>query len=124
MPALAISWLVLGCNGRPNGTAGPNDDDGDGGGSPGGSGRIEVTVAVTASPPGASYVVTISNGQKRTVGPNETAAFTTSRTGTHEVAISSVPSACTLAEQNPQIITVHQSETVAVGFSITCPAQQ
>ena len=113
---ILLLLLLSACNGRPNGTLDPVDHNEPP--STEGFGRIQVTVVGGSA--GAGYIVTISNGQKRTVGPNETATFTTVRTGTHEIAIAGVPSYCTLAEQNPQVITLRRSETISVGFSVAC----
>ena len=86
-----------------------------------GFGYIEVSVATASPPAGAMYTITISNGQKRTTDPNSSVSFTTKRTGTHEIAISSVPAACTLAGSDLVTVNVGPFEHVNVGFSINCP---
>lgn len=116
--ALLGVWSCGGVNATAS-TFEPGDDDDPQ--IPAGSGFIEVSVATTNPPPGVLYVVAISNGQKQTTAPNATLNFTTTRTGTHEIVISSVPAVCTLAGTNPVAVSVRPLEHVSVGFSITCP---
>lgn len=111
---------VLACSGV-NGDAGNIRDPNDPGiEPPEGSGFIEVTVATTNPVANTSYTVTISNGQKQTAGANATLTFTTKRTGTHEISLSSVPAGCVVAGDNPIVVDVRRSEHVDVAFSVTC----
>ncbi len=111
----------LACSGV-NGDAGHvRDPNGPGIEPPQGPGFIQVSVSTANPEANTSYTVTISNGQKQTAGPNSTLSFTTIRTGTHEISLSSVPADCTVAGNNPIVVDVSLSQHVSVEFSVTCP---
>src|SRR5262245_42290137 len=106
----------LGCSGV-NGDAGNIRHPTDPGGDPvDATATIRVAAATSNPPAGASYTVTISNGQKQTIDPNGSVSFTTKRTGTHEVALSSVPAECSLAGPNPVVVNLHAYQQVTVSF--------
>jgi hypothetical protein len=113
---------VLGCGGV-NGTADPVDQSGDpgNGGSTAGIGFVDVTVATINPIANTIYEVSISNGQKKTVGANAMVTFKTSRTGTHEISLSSVPATCTLSGDNPVVLDVLNQHHYYIAFTITCP---
>jgi hypothetical protein len=117
--AAALALALASCGGL-NSTI-PDDGDSPNPPPPEGFGYIEVSVTTASPPPGVMYTISISNGQKRSVEPNGSLRFTTKRTGTHEIEISSVPAACTLAGDDLVVVSVRRYEHVTVGFSISCP---
>lgn len=117
-----LAPAVLGCGGV-NGTADPVEETGGpgDGGSTAGIGFVDVTVATTNPVANTSYEVSISNGQKKTVAANAMVSFKTSRTGTHEISLSSVPAKCTLSGDNPVVLDVLNQHHYYIDFAITCP---
>ncbi|MGE0352191.1 MAG: hypothetical protein AB7I33_02860 [Gemmatimonadales bacterium] len=84
-------------------------------------GRIHVAVNTIGDiAPGTEYTVSISNGRKTLLEPNDSVTFQTTRTGLHEVALNGIPRWCVVNDGDYRQIQVHQSETVPVQFSITC----
>jgi hypothetical protein len=124
--AILLIPAALACSGHSGNTSftGDSGDQGNGA-STEGSGYIDVTVS-TQNPVATSttYLVSISNGQKKSVDANGSVSFKTNRTGTFEVTISSVPAACTLSGDNPVVVSVRRLHHHAVTFTITCPGSQ
>ncbi|MEO8295631.1 MAG: hypothetical protein ABI613_08965 [Gemmatimonadota bacterium] len=124
--ALLVTILaagLLGCGGT-NGIYGV-DHQGEGDNdSPAGSGIIEVTVSTSGGSAAIQYTLSISNGNKYTLGANDSLTYHTRRLGTHEVQIDPIPSTCSLTAANPSVVTIRQSETVHVDFVIICGGSQ
>ena len=114
---IAAGLACSGVNGDASSIRNPNEPGIE---PPAGSGFIQVTVATTNPAANTLYTVTISNGQKQTAGANTTLNFSTTRTGTHEISLSSAPAGCVVAGDNPIVVNVHDREHVNVGFSVTC----
>lgn len=117
-----LASAALGCGGV-NGTADPVEESGDPGtgGSTSGTGFVDVTVATTNPIANTTYEVSISNGQKKAVAANAMVTFKTSRTGTHEISLSSIPAPCTLSGDNPVVVDVANQHHYSITFAVACP---
>jgi len=85
-----------------------------------GSGSLTVTTTTTGSnPPPNGYTVTIDGTSSQPIATNGSVTFT-GPAGDHPVALSGVPSNCTVSGANPRTVTVPADGTPMTSFSVTC----
>ena len=108
LSALAVVAALAAC-GDDNGT-GPNTGS--------------VTVSVTSTGAGVSsagYVVTVDNGDGQDVAANGDISISVNA-GSHSVALTNLPSNCSVSGNNPVTVDVTAGQDVEVDFAVTCVA--
>ena len=84
---------------------------------------IGVTIATTGTaldPDG--YSLSLDGGAGQVIGINASRTLSSVSPGNHSVALTGVPSNCTIAEANPHQVTVSAGGQALVSFTVTCPA--
>ncbi len=89
----------------------------------GGKGSIEVKTATTGAdldPDG--YTVTLNGGSAKQIGVNSTVTYSRLSAGEYQVALSGVASNCTVAGENPRMVSVSANSTSRTTFEVSCTA--
>src|SRR5207302_1728835 len=84
----------------------------------------DLTVTTSTSGPNApsSYTVTVDGSQSKSIAASGNVSYGGLATGSHTVQLNGVPSNCSVAEANPQTVTVSAGSTAQASFAITCAA--
>ena len=82
-------------------------------------GSIQVTTASTGPAP-ESYTLLLDGNAQGTVAASTTQTVPGIAAGEHAVGLADVPANCSVAESNPQAVTVTMGGTASVTFTITC----
>ena len=87
-------------------------------------GQLRVT-AHTTGPTGAvvSYTVTVEGITEHPVPVNGTVTLSAIDPGSHAVELSGIPAGCTVAGDNPRLVTMPKGGTASTTFEITCVAE-
>jgi len=90
--------------------------------SPPATGSLTVTTMTTGSNLPAGYTLTLDTGQSGTIGANASVTAAGIPAGDRTLTLSGVPSNCTLASPNPQIVAITAGATTRASFAISCAA--
>ena len=90
--------------------------------SPPATGSLTVTTTTTGSNLPAGYTLTLDTGQSGTIGANASVTAAGIPAGDRTLTLSGVPSNCTLASPNPQIVAITAGATTRASFAISCAA--
>ena len=82
-------------------------------------GNIQVTTTSTGPAP-ESYTLLLDGTPQGTVGASTTQTMASIAAGDHAVGLADVPANCSVAESNPQPVTVIMGGTASVTFTIAC----
>ncbi|HVQ47801.1 MAG TPA: hypothetical protein VMS62_13315 [Gemmatimonadales bacterium] len=82
-------------------------------------GSIQVTTASTGPAP-ESYTLLLDGTAQGTIAASTTQTVPSIAAGEHAVGLADVPANCSVAESNPQPVTVIMGGTASVTFTITC----
>jgi TolB protein len=82
-------------------------------------GSIQVTTTSTGPAP-ESYTLLLDGAAQGSVGPSATQTLANIAAGPHAVGLAEVPGNCTVAETNPQSVTVTMGATASVTFTVVC----
>jgi Tol biopolymer transport system component len=91
--------------------------------TPAGMGAIRVSVTTTGdghSLDGNGYVVVVDQSGARPIGINNSLVVEGVLSGSHTLRLDGIAPNCTLAGENPRIVSVSENQTVEVAFSILC----
>jgi len=86
------------------------------------AGDLTVTATTTASSLPTGYTVTVDGSLSQPIAANGSVTFTSLTAGNHSVALSGVPTSCTVNEANPQMANVPAGGTASMAFTVTCAA--
>src|SRR5690349_5212141 len=87
------------------------------------TGSVTVTASTTdSSLPTADYSASIDGGTGQAIHPTGNVTFTGVSAGSHTVALSGVPTNCTVTGGASQTVTVIANQTATTPFAITCTA--
>ena len=86
------------------------------------TGSLTVTTTTTGSSVPAGYTLTLDTGQSGTIGANASVTAAGIPAGDRTLTLSGVPSNCTLASPNPQIVAITAGATTRASFAISCAA--
>ncbi|HVH09238.1 MAG TPA: PKD domain-containing protein, partial [Gemmatimonadales bacterium] len=72
--------------------------------------------------PTGNYTVTVDGNAatSQSIAPNGSVTFTSLTATSHSVALSGVPSSCTVTSANPQTVTVPAGGTATASFTVNC----
>ena len=87
------------------------------------TGNLTVSTSTTGSNlPSGGYTVTVDGGASQSIGTNSSVTFTGLSAGSHAVALSGVPSNCSVSGGTSQTVSVPAGGTASTSFSVTCAA--
>ncbi|HEY6157900.1 MAG TPA: PKD domain-containing protein [Gemmatimonadales bacterium] len=86
------------------------------------TGSLTVSTSTTGSSQPSGYTVTVDGGSSKSVGVNDNVTYTGLTAANHTVQLNGVPANCSVAEANPQTVTVTAGGTAQASFTITCTA--
>jgi len=86
------------------------------------AGDLTVTATTTGSSLPTGYTVTVDGSLSQPIAANGSVTFTSLTAGNHSVALSGVPTSCTVNEANPQMANVPAGGTASMAFTVTCAA--
>ena len=86
------------------------------------AGDLTVSATTTGSSLSTGYTVTVDGSFNHSIGVNASVTFAYVAAGKHTVALSGVPSNCSVSTANPQTVTVLGGGTVSVLFPVACAA--
>lgn len=84
-----------------------------------------LTVVTTSSGqnvPTAEYTLTLDGTSNQLIPPNGQITFAGLPPGSHQVALSGLPTNCTLTSANPVTVTVVAGQTATITFTVNCTA--
>ena len=89
------------------------------------SGSIQVTSATTGADVDSSgYSVVVDNGNGHAIGIADSLTISGVRAGSHQVALTSVGSNCTVSPSDTQTVAVTAGMAAPVSFQVTCALRQ
>src|SRR5437763_6705815 len=86
------------------------------------TGSLTVTTSTSGPNAPSSYTVTVDGSQSKSIAASGNVSYGGLATGSHTVQLNGVPSNCSVAEANPQTVTVSAGSTAQASFAITCAA--
>src|SRR5205085_823129 len=87
------------------------------------TGNLTVSTSTTGSNlPSGGYTVTVDGGASQSIGTNSSVTFTGLSAGSHAVALSGVPSNCSVSGGTSQTVSVPAGGTASTSFSVSCAA--
>jgi len=86
------------------------------------AGDLTVTATTSGSSLPTGYTVTVDGSLSQPIAANGSVTFTSLTAGNHSVALSGVPTNCTVNEANPQMANVPAGGTASMAFTVTCAA--
>ncbi|MFL5495089.1 MAG: hypothetical protein ACJ8DC_11960 [Gemmatimonadales bacterium] len=90
-------------------------------GPPGGA--VTVTTVTTGEEPDADgYGVMVDDSPAVPAAANDAVTISGLAVGSHQVTLTGIAANCRVREDNPQAVTIVADDTVAVAFTIRCPA--
>lgn len=85
------------------------------------SGSIQVTSGTTGADVDSSgYGVVVDNGSAHAIGISDSLTISAVQAGSHQVALASVGSNCTVSPSDTQTVTVTAGSAASVSFQVTC----
>ncbi len=84
------------------------------------TGNLTVTTSTSGSNLPNGYTVTVDGSQSQSIGVNGSVTFTNLSAGSHSVALTNVPSNCTVSGSNPRMVTVPSGGTATTTFTVSC----
>jgi len=86
------------------------------------AGNLTVSATTTGSSLPTGYTVTVDGSLSQPIAANGSVTFTSLTAGNHSVALSGVPTNCTVNGANPQTANVPAGGTASMTFTVTCAA--
>ena len=90
------------------------------GAAPPPTGNLTVTTSTTGSSLPSGYTVAVDGGPGQAIGINSSVTFTGLAAGSHTVALSGVPSNCTVSGGTSQTVSVPSGGTANATFNVSC----
>src|SRR5207237_4274494 len=85
--------------------------------------NLTVSTSTTGSNlPSCGYTVTVDGGASQSIGTNSSVTFTGLSAGSHAVALSGVPSNCSVSGGTSRTVSVPAGGTASTSFSVSCAA--
>lgn len=84
------------------------------------TGNIDVTTMTSGADLPSGYSVSVDGSGTQPAGINDTVSFVDLPAGSHTVALSGVPSNCTVSGGATQPVTVTAGQTATAGYSVSC----
>jgi hypothetical protein len=86
------------------------------------TGNLTVTTSTSGENAPANYTVSLDGAAGQPIPASGGITFTGLQPGQHEVALSGLPTNCTLTSANPLTVTVVAGETATTTFTVSCSA--
>lgn len=94
--------------------------DDDGSTAPGQRGSFKVRTATTGEQLDSQYVISIDDIQTRAIEANDSTTFDDYVVDTYSVGLAEVAANCTVAPENPRLLTLVADSIVETSFEVTC----